>query len=112
MSTSVLIRLLCRPLGWLNLGVGSSVGVGSYLLFLATQPKGYVLRHRGEEFKEGYVVKSESKCCVASLSTYNCGKYQGLSLLLWHLEMGALLPCLSLSQSVLWPKFALALRRQ
>lgn len=46
--------------------------------FLAAQPKGYIFRHRGEEFKEDYVVKS--MCCVASLSTYNCGKYQGVHL--------------------------------
>lgn len=34
-----LIRFLCRPLGWLNLGGGSSVGVGSHLLFWQPSPK-------------------------------------------------------------------------
>lgn len=73
-----LIRFLCRPLGWLNLGGGEQCRGRLTPAFLAAQPKGYIFRHRGEEFKEDYVVKS--MCCVASLSTYYCGKYQGVRL--------------------------------
>lgn len=49
------------------------------------------------------MVKSESTCCVASLSS-TFDPYQGVHPVLWHLEIDVLLPRLPHNQSALLVK--------